>query len=72
MGVDVWQLGRGAMTDLPKGFVPPYVMEHHMPCENCFGLGRYEIDTGKRVICEICNGQGDVKTDPPETESGDQ
>jgi DnaJ-class molecular chaperone len=68
MGLDVWQLGCGAMTDLPKGFVPPYVMDHYKPCDNCFGLGRYEIDTGKRVICEICNGQGDVKTDPPDDE----
>jgi len=43
-------------------------MDHYKPCDNCFGEGRYEIDTGKRVICEICNGQGDVKTDPPDYE----
>jgi DnaJ-class molecular chaperone len=72
LGVDVWQLGGGAMISYPKGFVPPYVMDHHKPCDNCFGEGRYEIDTGKRVICEMCNGQGDVRTDPPETESGEQ
>jgi len=66
MGVDVWQLGCGAMISYPTGYVPPYVMDHYKPCDNCFGEGRYEIDTGKRVICEICNGQGDVKTDPPD------
>jgi len=69
MGLDVRQLGCGSVTSYPKGFVPPYVMDHYMPCDNCFGEGRYEIETGKRVICEICNGQGDVKCDPPETEN---
>jgi len=54
------------MISYPTGYVPPYVMDHYKPCDNCFGEGRYEIDTGKRVICEICNGQGDVKTDPPD------
>jgi len=68
MGLDEWQLGCGAMISYPTGFVPPYVMDHYKPCDNCFGEGRYEIDTGKRVICEICNGQGDVKTDPPDDE----
>jgi hypothetical protein len=68
MGVDVRQLGGGAMISYPTGFVPSYVMDHHKPCDNCFGEGRYEIDTGKRVICEICNGQGDVRTDPPDDE----
>lgn len=66
MGVDVWQLGCGAVIDYPKGFVPAYYIDYTVPCTNCFGEGRYEIETGKRVICEICNGSGDVKSDPPE------
>ena len=56
------------MISYPTGYVPTYVMDYYKPCDNCFGEGRYEIDTGKRVICEICNGQGDVKTDPPDDE----
>jgi len=61
-------LGGSAVIDYPKGFVPSYVMDYYIPCDNCFGQGRYEIETGQRVICEICNGQGDVKCDPPDDE----
>lgn len=69
MGVDVRQLGCGSVIKYPKDFVPPYYIDYTVPCTNCFGEGRYEIDTGKRVICEICNGSGDVKSDPPEIEN---